>query len=131
MSICGFLIGYCESLRPKEKKQFGKESKNPELHISHEWDKELKKGAQIVMSKKANQDQEVPQKAKKEKKKQEKEDNFFIHRFQVVKRFEQIKVLSPSNVAEIDQAIQQLKDKMVIYSLPNEEQIEEFKRKAG
>lgn len=48
-----------------------------------------------------------------------------------MKRFEQIKVLSPSNVAEIDQAIQQLKDKMVIYSLPNEEQIEEFKRKAG
>ena len=70
------MINYCESLKPKEEQKVEeKQGKtNEEVEIKgKEWEKELKKGAQLIVGKKQkNDDEEV--KPKKEKKKKQKNE---------------------------------------------------------
>lgn len=74
--MCQTLIDYCEALKPSFlKKQEDSRSKNPgELNFGKEWHKEMKGGAQVVVSKKAKQDEEVKKVVKQKKKDEKGED---------------------------------------------------------
>lgn len=72
-------MNYCEMLKPENvEKQKKKEEKVhapiQELKASEnkEWEKQLKRGAEVIVSKKMLEDESAPQKNKKEKKKKEK-----------------------------------------------------------
>ncbi len=68
--MCSFLITYCQNLRPETKNQDNQNGNvKAELKIGKEWEKEIKKGAEVITSKKDKTDQEPVKKPKKEKKK--------------------------------------------------------------
>ena len=98
-----------------------------------DWDKEIKKGAEIIVSKKQLAEEENPKKGKKDKKKKEKAEEVttgITHHIDISDRFGILHLLPPTTQSEIDDVIAQIKEKKELYEKPTEEEIENFKREA-
>lgn len=95
-----------------------------------EWQKELKGGAQIVVSKKSKADEEKQPKHQKPAKKKEEEEEDFSHNIEAINQFQKINLLPPARPAEIDQTIKHIQDKIAIYNQPTEEERAAYREKA-
>ena len=80
---CHALIDYCQSLKPVAVYKYeDNRNKTPaELNFDKNWQKDLKNGAQVIVSKKHQKDEEVkkPSKAAPKKKEEKPEDENFEH----------------------------------------------------
>lgn len=120
------MIKYCENIRPdvdSNRPAEEKAQKNIDyINLGKEkgWEKEAKSGCQVIQSKKNKVDEEAPKKPQKPKKPKAEETNDSInHSIDTINRFHQLSVLPPLNVSEIDQTINQLREKIEILGKPS------------
>lgn len=94
------MINYCDNLKPENvlKNQLAKREEKEVQQLvdlkgtdNKDWEKELKKGAQVIVSKKLKEEEDAPKKVVKEKKKKEKEvegTTGFAHSVEITKMFD-------------------------------------------
>lgn len=132
IGYCHELIAYCERLKPAAFLREEKKVVSPsDVKLGKEWQKEVKGGAELIVSKKNKLDEDVAKKAKAPKEKKERhEDEAFSHDISITGQFQSLNLLPPNTQADLDNTIQLIRDKLAVFNNPTEEEKATFREQS-